>query len=101
MHGREIDQTVATREPIRGVVPVTGMHGRRIYDGIFVPVFGTDGSVEVVAGTTRDVTEAALSRAARRAGCQAQAARPADRAASTLSRLRHCINRSRADWVKV
>ncbi len=34
-----------------------GTFGRRIYDYIFVPVIGPDGSVEAIAGTTRDVTE--------------------------------------------
>lgn len=57
MHDREIEQAVATKLPVRGEVPFTGTNGRRIYDYIFVPVFGTDGSVEAVAGTTRDVTE--------------------------------------------
>ena len=57
MHNREIDQVVATRRPIRGEVPFEGTFGRRIYDYIFVPVFGPEGEVEAVAGTTRDVTE--------------------------------------------
>ncbi len=57
MHNREIDQVRATRQPIRGEVPFNGTNGRRQYDYIFVPVFGTDGEVEAVAGTTRDVTE--------------------------------------------
>ncbi len=57
MHAREIDQVRATKEPIRGEVPFTGTHGRRIYDYIFVPVIGADGDVEAVAGTTRDVTD--------------------------------------------
>ena len=57
MHDREIDQVRATKEPIRGEVPFTGTHGRRIYDYIFVPVIGADGEVEAVAGTTRDVTD--------------------------------------------
>ncbi|MES2390937.1 MAG: PAS domain-containing protein [Acidobacteriota bacterium] len=57
MHSREIEQVVATRQPIRGEVPFTGTHGRRIYEYIFVPVLGTDGEVESVAGTTRDITE--------------------------------------------
>ncbi|MEK7322267.1 MAG: ATP-binding protein [Pseudomonadota bacterium] len=58
MHDREIEQVIATRRPIRGVVPFTGTHGSRLYDYIFVPVFADDGRVEAVAGTTRDVTEA-------------------------------------------
>ena len=57
MHDREIEQAVATKQPVRGEVPFTGTNGRRIYDYIFVPVFGADGNVEAVAGTTRDVTE--------------------------------------------
>jgi len=57
MHDREIDQVVATKQPIRGEVPFTGTFGRRIYDYIFVPVIGADGKVEAVAGTSRDITE--------------------------------------------
>ncbi|RZL12006.1 MAG: PAS domain S-box protein [Rubrivivax sp.] len=57
MHGREIEQVKATRQPIRGEVPFSGTFGRRIYDYIFVPILGPDGEVEAVAGTTRDVTE--------------------------------------------
>jgi PAS domain S-box-containing protein len=57
MHDREIEQVVATKQPIRGEVPFTGAFGRRIYDYIFVPVLDAEGHVEAVAGTTRDVTE--------------------------------------------
>ena len=57
MHDREIDQVRETKKPVRGEVPFNGTHGRRIYDYIFVPVIGSDGEVEAVAGTTRDVTE--------------------------------------------
>jgi PAS domain S-box-containing protein len=57
MHDREIDHVIATRQPIRGEVPFTGTQGRRFYDYIFVPVFGIDGEVEAIAGTTRDVTD--------------------------------------------
>ncbi|QDU28292.1 Autoinducer 2 sensor kinase/phosphatase LuxQ [Anatilimnocola aggregata] len=57
MHDREIDEVVATRRAVRGEVPFNGTFGRRIYDYILVPVFGTNGEVEAVAGTTRDVTE--------------------------------------------
>ncbi len=57
MHDREIDQVVATKQPIRGEVPFTGTFGRRIYDYIFLPIIGEHGEVEAVAGTTRDVTE--------------------------------------------
>ncbi|WP_052573824.1 PAS domain-containing protein [Haloferula sp. BvORR071] len=57
MHGREIAEVIATKAPIRGEVPFDTVNGRRIYDYIFTPVFGADGEVEAVAGTTRDVTE--------------------------------------------
>ncbi|WP_248324064.1 ATP-binding protein [Caballeronia sp. Sq4a] len=57
MHDREIEQVIATKQPVRGEVPFEGAFGRRIYDYIFVPVLGRDGEVEAVAGTTRDVTE--------------------------------------------
>jgi len=57
MHNREIDTVKATRQPLRGEVPFNGTFGRRIYDYIFVPVFGAGGEVEAVAGTTRDVTD--------------------------------------------
>ena len=57
MHSREIEQVIATKQPVRGEVPFNGTFGRRIYDYIFVPVLGSDGEVEVIAGTTRDVTD--------------------------------------------
>ncbi len=57
MHDREIDQVVATKRPVRGVVPFDGAYGRRMYDYILVPVVGENSEVEAVAGTTRDVTE--------------------------------------------
>lgn len=56
-HEREIKTVIATRQPIRDEVPFVGAEGLRIYDYIFVPVFGADGEVEAIAGTTRDVTE--------------------------------------------
>jgi PAS domain S-box-containing protein len=57
LHGREIEQVKATKQPIRGEVPFTGANGTRTYDYIFVPVIGANGEVEAVAGTTRDVTD--------------------------------------------
>ena len=57
MHDREIEQVIATRQPIRGEVPFEGTSGRRIYDYIFVPIFDANGNVEAVAGSTRDVTD--------------------------------------------
>jgi PAS domain S-box-containing protein len=57
MHDREIEQVVAGRKPVRGIVPFTGTNGRRVYDYIFVPVLDQDDRVVAVAGTTRDVTD--------------------------------------------
>ncbi len=57
MHNREIDQVIATKQPVKGEVPFTGKFGRRIYEYIFVPVIAENGEVEAVAGTTRDVTD--------------------------------------------
>jgi len=57
MHLREIAQVVATRQPYQGEVFFRGESGNSgVFDYIFVPVFGVDGRVEAVAGTTRDVT---------------------------------------------
>jgi PAS domain S-box-containing protein len=58
MHMREIRQVLETKRPIRGEVPFTGGSGiSGVYDYIFTPVVGPDGEVEVIAGTTRDVTD--------------------------------------------
>ena len=58
MHEREIDQIIATKKPVRGEVsfPHAAL-GERVYDYILVQVIGADGSVEAVAGTTRDITD--------------------------------------------
>ncbi|WP_397570777.1 PAS domain-containing protein [Schlesneria sp. T3-172] len=66
MHDREIEEVKRSRTTIRGVVPFEGVYGRRMYEYIFVPVIGTKGEVEAVAGTTRDVTERMESEAALR-----------------------------------
>lgn len=58
MHDREIELVISTQMPIRGEVPFPhGTEGVRIYDYIFSPILNADGKVEMVAGTTRDVTE--------------------------------------------
>ncbi|ATC62831.1 hypothetical protein CMV30_01990 [Nibricoccus aquaticus] len=62
MHMREIERVIATRQPIRGEVPFTGGSGiSGVYDYIFTPVFGENGEVELIAGTTRDVSERRFS----------------------------------------
>jgi PAS domain S-box-containing protein len=59
MHMREIAQVIETKRPIKGEVPFkaprTGVFG--VYEYIFTPVMGPDDEVELIAGTTRDITE--------------------------------------------
>ncbi|MGB3869131.1 MAG: ATP-binding protein [Flavobacteriales bacterium] len=62
MHEQEIDEVVRTGQPLRGKIPFRSKGGGGVYDYIFMPVFGPDGKVEAIAGTTRDVT--ALERSA-------------------------------------
>ena len=57
MHMHEIREVIEEKHAITGEVPYTsptGVFG--VYEYIFTPVFGADGEVEVIAGTTRDVT---------------------------------------------
>jgi PAS domain S-box-containing protein len=87
MHHAEIDAVVRTRAPIRGEVPFTGTKGRRVYDYIFTPVFGEEGSVVAVAGSTRDVTDRqAAEQVLREQAAQlAEADRAKDEFLATLS----------------
>ena len=79
MHDEEIERVIATRAPIRNDVPFHhSTLGWRIYDYIFIPVLGPDGTVEAVSGTTRDVTdrkrqEEALRRSEQRLGAMVDA----------------------------
>ncbi|RFS17125.1 PAS domain-containing sensor histidine kinase [Emticicia sp. C21] len=58
MHEREIDEVLASNKTIRGTVSFPHAElGSRVYDYIFGPVFNEKGEVEVIAGTTRDITE--------------------------------------------
>jgi PAS domain S-box-containing protein len=58
MHMRELQQVIQTRQPIKGEVSFTGGSGiSGIYEYIFVPVLNEAGEVELIAGTTRDVTD--------------------------------------------
>ncbi|WP_162136206.1 PAS domain S-box protein [Zavarzinella formosa] len=54
---RQIRQVIDTRQPLRDETPYTSAAGTRAYEYIFVPIFGADGAVETVAGSTRDITE--------------------------------------------
>lgn len=53
IHVRSYQEVIRTKQPVRGEV----IFGDRALDFIFVPVLNADGEVEVVAGTTRDITE--------------------------------------------
>ena len=58
MHEKEIRQVIDSKQPIKGEVPFTGGSGiSGVYEYIFTPILGPDGEVELIAGTTRDVTE--------------------------------------------
>jgi len=58
MHHRELRQVLETKKPIKGEVPFTGGSGiSGMYEYIFTPVLDENGNVEVIAGTTRDVTD--------------------------------------------
>jgi PAS domain S-box-containing protein len=55
---RQIQQVFDTREGLTDETPYTSPTGAGgYYEYIFRPVFGRDGSVEAVAGSTRDITE--------------------------------------------
>jgi PAS domain S-box-containing protein len=87
MHDAEIDQVIRTRAPIRGEIPFTGTNGTRVYDYIFAPVFGPDGQVVAIAGTTRDITDRQAAEQALRlqAASLAEADRAKDEFLATLS----------------
>lgn len=58
MHMNEIKEIVRTKTQIRGEVPFTGGSGiSGVYDYIFKPVLDSAGNVEIIVGTTRDVTD--------------------------------------------
>ena len=58
MHMREIEEIVRSKVQVRGEVPFTGASGiSGVYDYIFKPVLDSTGNVEVIVGTTRDVTD--------------------------------------------
>ncbi len=55
---RQIQEVIATKEPLRDQTPFTGPTGEtRHYEYIFVPVLTAGDQVASVAGSTRDVTE--------------------------------------------
>ncbi len=58
MHMREIAQIIESGQPVRGEIHYTSPFGvTGIYDYTFTPVFGLNGEVEAIVGTSRNVTE--------------------------------------------
>ncbi len=53
----QIKQVIDSRQPVRDEMRFGGAGGEGFYDYILVPILAADGSVEAVAGTTRDITE--------------------------------------------
>ena len=53
----QIQEVIKTGKPLRDETPYTSAKGTESYEYIFVPVFGTDGSVEAVVGSTRQITD--------------------------------------------
>jgi PAS domain S-box-containing protein len=55
---REVEHVFTTQEIVRGETPYTSSDGKDgYYEYIFSPVLGPDGAVEVIAGSTRVITE--------------------------------------------
>nr|WP_322720781.1 YlcI/YnfO family protein [Nostoc sp. ChiQUE02]MDZ8233862.1 YlcI/YnfO family protein [Nostoc sp. ChiQUE02] len=54
---QQIQQVIATRQPLKDETPYTSAIGTRTYEYIFVPILGINGVVDAVAGVTRDITE--------------------------------------------
>jgi two-component system, chemotaxis family, sensor kinase Cph1 len=95
MHMREIAQVIETRRSIKGEVPFraprTGIFG--IYEYIFTPVIGADGEVELIAGTTRDVTERKRAEEDLRAS--------EERLRALVTATSHVVYRMNADWTEM
>lgn len=54
---QQIQQVMTTRQPLKDETPYTSALGTRAYEYIFVPLFNTEGAVEAVAGTGRDISD--------------------------------------------
>ncbi len=55
---RQIQEVITTRAKVRDQTPYTDPTGEtRHYEYIFVPIFGADGAIASVAGSTRDFTD--------------------------------------------
>ncbi|WP_445301611.1 PAS domain-containing protein [Microcoleus sp. MOSTC5] len=56
-HQQQIQQVIATRQPLKDESLYTSAIGTRAYEYIFVPLLGINGAVDAVAGVTRDITD--------------------------------------------
>jgi len=54
---QQIQQVITTRQPLKDETPYTSISGTSVYEYIFVPLFNTDGAVEAIAGTGRDISD--------------------------------------------
>lgn len=90
---RQIQEVIATGAPLRDETPYTSSHGTAAYEYIFVPVFGPDGSIEAVAGSTRDITDRKLSEEALR--------RSEQRYRAIVTATSDVVYRMSADWVQM
>ena len=53
----QIQQVIETKQMVRDETPYTAANGiPGTYEYIFIPVIGSDGSVEAITGSTRDIT---------------------------------------------
>ncbi|MFM9265555.1 PAS domain-containing protein [Tychonema sp. BBK16] len=53
----QIRQVIETRQPLKDETPYTSAFGTRAYEYILVPLRDENGTVEEVAGVTRDITD--------------------------------------------
>ena len=54
---RQIQKVIETRRPVKDETPYTSAQGRRMYEYLFFPLIGENGSIEGAGGVTRDITE--------------------------------------------
>ncbi len=65
MHMREVAEVFATKQTVRGEVSYRGPTGiEATFAYVFRPVIGTEGEVEIISGTSYDITESRRNRLA-------------------------------------